>query len=164
MILSMKDIRTNVAARVDVADDTIRPDILDPEATHDNLIRALDVATAPVEKGAGDGSPSHGRKLYISALHRDHHDDGDLGPHGHNPHGLPGWAVDIALVDNCDIADNPKTRQFIQELIAANKYVTKVGTVEVLADDEGLQSLADKHNCLLFEDEGTGAHVHFQSA
>lgn len=169
MIISMKDIRTNVAARVDVADSTIRPDILDPNETHDNLIRAMDVATAPVEKGAGDGSPSHGRKLYVSALHRDHSYDGELGPHGHDPgpdadHIEPSWAVDIGMVDNCDIGDNPKTRAFIKELITANKYVTKVGVGGCdLAEDEELQALAAAHNTVLFSDNDQ-PHIHFQSA
>lgn len=164
MILDMNDIRTNVAARVAVVDDTIVPDILNEEATHDNLIRALDILTAPVEKGAGDGSPSLGRHGLITALHRDHHDDGDLGPHGHNPHGAPGWACDFGAFDGIDVGDNPKTRGVVKELIAHNKYVTKVGTIGAIANDPEMQALADEHNTLLFEDEGTGPHVHIQSA
>lgn len=163
MSLSMQDIRTNVAARVKPLDGTIIPDILDPAETHDNLICALDIITAPVSKGAGDGSKSYGHVLTVSALHRDHHDDGDLGPHGHNPHGAPGWAVDVACVDGADVGDNHETRQLIRDL-CEDKDVTKIGTLASVATRSDLQAWAAQHDTLLFVDEGTGPHVHFQSA
>lgn len=162
--MTMQDIRTNVASRITPGDDTVCPDILSDGATHDNIIRALDVITSPALKGAGDGSPSFGHKIYISALHRDHHDDGDLGPHGHNPHGAPGWACDIAIIDGNDVGNNASTRAFVSECLAHNKYITKVGTTASVANEATLQSLAAQHHTLLFVDEGDGPHVHIQSA
>lgn len=151
-MLTQQEIRTNVAARVDVADDTIRPDILSTE--HDDLILALDRITAPGLKGG----LSH--KIYISSLCHDHGDDSELGPHSH----YAGWAVDIAEIDGVIVGDNPTTRAFVRECLADNRFVTKVGTIGALASDPTLQAIAAAHNCELFEDEGTGAHVHIQSA
>lgn len=154
---SMADIRTNVNARVDVKHDVARDDILSADHTHDNLILALDRITAPAEK---DGLE---HKLFLTAVHCDHDDDSDRGPHGHRPGDAPGWAVDIGTVDDVDVGDNHETRQLIRDLLACDK-VTKVGTMTVLFQRADLQQAANEAGKLLFEDVGTAPHVHFQSS
>lgn len=154
---SMADIRTNVNARVDVKTEVAHDDILSADHTHDNLILALDRITAPPEKAG------LGHKLFLSAVHCDHDDDSNLGPHGHHPGNAPGWAVDIAEVDGVDVGDNHETRQLIRDLLACEK-VTKVGTMTALFQRADLQQAANEAGKLLFEDVGTGPHVHFQSS
>jgi hypothetical protein len=150
---TIQDIRINVAARVEVGDDTIVPDILGG-CEHDNLILALDRMTAPRNKGG------LARKVYITSLCHDHHDDSALGPHSHHA----GWACDLGEIDGVTVGDNATTRAFVIECLADNEKITKVGTIGALANDESLQAIAAAHNCVLFEDEGDGPHVHFQSA
>lgn len=162
-MLTIQDVRTNVAVRVQCADSTIIPDILSDAQTHDNLILALDTMTCPADKAAFNGQPGQGHKVLVTALHRDHHDDGDLGPHGHNPHGAPGWACDFGTVDGVDVGDNHATRQFVRDCIS-NSKITKVGTTASVANQPDLQAFAAQHNTLLFVDEGTGLHVHIQSS
>lgn len=170
MALSIEDIRTNVAARVKGADSTDIPDILNPEETHDNLVRALDCFTAPDWKGAGDGSKSYGRHVLLTSVNSDHHDDSDLGlsawqiesgvkNHGHHN----GWSVDIGEIDGNVPADIPAYYTYIKEL-AQIKYVTKIGTIPALAENEDLIAFCNQHNTVLFSDPGTGPHVHIQSA
>lgn len=154
---SMADIRTNVNARVDVKHDVARTDILSADHTHDNIILALDRMTAPTDK---DGL---NHKLFLTAVHCDHDDDSDLGPHGHRPGNAPGWAIDVGTVDGIDVGDNHETRQLIRDLLACKK-VTKVGTTGVVATREDLQGAAAQAGKPLFTDEGTGFHVHFQSS
>lgn len=155
--MNMQDVRTNVAARVIADDDTIRPDILNPGATHDNLIRLLDVLTAPTSKGG------HGVAIEVTALHRDHHDDGDLGPHGHNPHGKPGWAVDLVLKDDPYLQNRAKVKAVILWLITSDHYVTKIGGPAWLSADSDIMTAAARHNVVVFVDIGTGPHIHLQS-
>jgi hypothetical protein len=153
----MPDIRTNVAARIEPIDKTIVPDILSPNAMHDNIIRALDRITAPPEKGG------HARKIIVTSAHSNHHDDGHLGEHGHNPGGRPGWAVDLVPRDNPELLNQTAAVEFIKELIVANRYVTKVGCPTKYAARKDLMDLANAHGVALFPDEGTGPHIHIQS-
>lgn len=155
---SMADIRTNVAARVVPIDNTIVPDILSPKATHDNIIRALDRITAPAYKGG------LGYKIIVTSAHTNHHDDGDLGPHGHNPHGLPGWAVDFVPESDPSLENADATRTLLRKLIAENRWVTKVGCPTRYANMADLKDLAFDRGVALFADPGTGPHIHIQSA
>lgn len=169
--MDIADIRINVAARVEAADDTVRADILSESGIHDDLVHALDIITAPVVKRAGDGSASFGHRIFISSLKSDHHDDRDLGlteeqveqgvqNHGHTN----GWSCDIAEVDGHEIAVSAPIVHFVSELLAKNKYITKVGTIDGLVSRPDLQDLANQHGVLLFSDPGTGPHIHIQSA
>lgn len=164
--MDINAVRANVAARVQVADDTIRPDIID--GIHDNLALALDVITAPTWKKAADGSTSFGHKIYISSLERDHHPDNtpEYGeePGGPENHGhTNGWSCDVAIIDGVEVGPNHTTACFIMELIAHNKHVNKVGSMAVLINRPDIQQLAQNHGVILFVDEGTGPHVHFQA-
>ncbi|HTD36626.1 MAG TPA: hypothetical protein VK669_03845 [Candidatus Limnocylindrales bacterium] len=153
---SMTAIRQNVSTRVTVKDPVAKGDLLDPARTHDNLVLALDEMTAPAPDGLG-------HKLFLSAVYSDHCDDSNLGPHGHHPGHNPGWAIDVATVDGIDVGDNHQTRQLIRDLLACEK-VTKVGTLPAVANRADLQAVANATSKALFEDAGTGPHVHFQSS
>src|SRR5579884_886552 len=130
--MAIKDIRTNVAARIQALNAIAKSDMTNPAATNDNIVRALDVITAPPGK-PGYEKIGKGRKIIVTSAHSDHHDDGNLGPHGHNPHGGPGWAVDFVPQDDPRLANSAATIALIAELIESNAYVTKVGCPGVYA-------------------------------
>ena len=162
---TMQDIRTNVSSpnRIELlpGDTTTINDILSPDLMADNIIRALDTITAPPEKGG------HGRKIIVTAARSNHHVDGALGPHGHNPGpGKPGWSVDFVPcdADNQRLENEQKTVQLILELISENSHVTKVGCPARYATRNDLQQRAAARGVVLFTDEGTGPHIHIQSA
>jgi hypothetical protein len=161
--LPMSDVRTNVRARVRLNSASAGTDILDANATHDNIIRALDVITAPPTK-PGYENLGRGWKIIITAAHSDHHDDGDLGPHGHNPHGAPGWAIDFVPVSDPQLVDMQQCVELIRQLIEENAYVTKVGCPARYAENGMLRSKAGACGVVLFTDVGTGPHIHIQSA
>jgi hypothetical protein len=156
-MISIKDMRTNVAARVSVADSTIVPDILDPKATQDDLICLMDRVTAPNEKGG------LGYKLLITALHRDHHWDGDLGPHGHDPgpdpqHILPGYSVDCW-------PQSGTLKQFLHDMIYCNRWVTKIGLGGPEAQSLYPQAANDAitvNGVVIFYDNSSD-HIHLQT-
>ena len=159
----MNDIRVNVASRIQVLNAIARDDILSASKTQDNIVRALDVITAPKNK-PGYEKIGKGRKIIVTSAHSDHHDDGNLGPHGHNPHGAPGWAVDFVPQEDPQLKVAANTLAVIAELIEGNYYVTKVGCPGVYAANSTLQAKASKCGVALFTDEGTGPHIHIQSA
>lgn len=141
---TMQDLRINVAARVQCADDTIRPDILNPEMTQDNLIRLLDRLTAPADKNG------LGYRVLITSLRRDHGNDANLGPHGH----AHGFAVDLWPVDESEM------QQFLQNCATNNRWVTKIGL------GGSAQDFADKFDAgatVVFNDNSSD-HVHLQTA
>lgn len=162
-VLPIADIRVNVRARVQFNPDVNKDDLLNRSAMNDNIIRALDVITAPPTK-PGYERLGGGWKLIITSLHSDHHDDGDLGPHGHNPHGGPGWAVDFVPANDPKLQNATQTRELLRQLIRRNPFVTKVGCPQTYAEDAGLQADARACGVALFTDRGTGAHIHIQSA
>lgn len=166
--LQIADIRINVVARITSDEQKqVAPsacaDIADPARTHDNIVRALDVITAPPNK-PGYQNIGKGRKILVTAAYSDHHDDSALGPHGHHPGNNPGWAIDFVPVSDPYLRDAAATKTMINELLAQNYYVTKVGVPGVYANDAGLQRAAQQAGVALFTDEGTGPHVHIQSA
>jgi hypothetical protein len=83
-----------------------------------------------------------------------------LGPHGH----AHGFAVDIGEINGVLVEDNDQTVQFVRDMISNNRLVTKVGTMRVITLHPELIRLAAEHSTVLFEDEGTGPHVHLQTA
>jgi hypothetical protein len=161
--LPMPDVRVNVRSRVQLNNAIAGDDILNPAATNDNIIRALDVITAPSTK-PGYEKIGHGWKIIITSAHSDHHDDGNLGPHGHNPHGGPGWAVDFVPANDPALTNAGQTIELLRQLIAENPFVTKVGCPKVYAENQTLRTKANACGVVLFTDVGTGPHIHIQSA
>lgn len=166
--MAMNDVRTNVVARITSAEQAETApracsDIADPAKTNDNIVRALDVITAPPSK-PGYANIGKGRKILVTAAYSDHHDDSNLGPHGHHPGNLPGWAIDFVPAADPYINDATTATQIIRELIEQNYYVTKVGCQAKYANDATLNQCANAAGVALFTDEGTGPHIHIQSA
>jgi hypothetical protein len=162
-LLPIAGVRDNVRTRVQLNDGVAADDIMNPAAMHDNIIRALDFITAPPTK-PGYEQLGKGWKIIVTSAHSDHHDDGNLGPHGHNPHGAPGWAVDFVPVSDPRLTNAPQTIELIRQLIEENPFVTKVGCPQVYANNPGLAGEAGKCGVVLFTDVGTGPHIHIQSA
>lgn len=166
--LSPADIRTNVVARITNDEQkSVAPnacsDIADPAKTQDNIVRALDVITAPASK-PGYEKIGKGRKILVTAAYSDHHDDSNLGPHGHHPGSNPGWAIDFVSLTDPYLQNADQSVALIRELIEQNYYVTKVGCQAKYAGNAALQAAASRCGVALFTDEGTGPHIHIQSA
>lgn len=161
--LPIADVRVNVRSRVQLNNAIAGEDILSPAAMQDNIIRALDLITAPPSK-PGYEKMGRGWNIIVTSAHSDHHDDGNLGPHGHNPHGGPGWAVDFVPVSDPALKNASQTIELLRQLIEENPFVTKVGCPQVYADNADLRNKANACGVALFPDPGTGPHIHIQSA
>ena len=164
----MADIRTNVVARITSEEQSQTApqacaDIASPARTQDNIIRALDVITAPPNK-AGYQNVGQGHKILVTAAYSDHHDDSALGPHGHHPGSNPGWAIDFVPVADPYLTNADTSIALIADLISRNYYVTKVGCQGKYANNARLTDAANRAGVALFTDEGTGPHIHIQSA
>lgn len=68
-------------------------------------------------------------------------------------------AIDVGAVNGATIGPNQETWTFLTSVIGSGR-VKKVGTFKAFATDPGLQEWAKQHGVTLFEDEGTGNHIH----
>jgi hypothetical protein len=147
------DDRKRVHDLVQIQNDVAQRDLLDPHLTQDDLIALLQRCVLPAHE---DGLAY---KLLLTSIHSDHGDDSALGPHGH----ARGFAVDIGTVNGVDVGNNEATKTFVRDMIGNNTKVTKVGTIGAIVSDAALSALANNKGVVLFEDEGTGPHVHLQT-
>ena len=88
-----------------------------------------------------------------------------LGPHT-GPHEDPhyaGRAVDVGAFGSVTVGFNQTTWNAIVAAINSGQF-SAIGTIKQLADNPTLRDYAAAHNVHLFEDEGSGAHVHFEVA
>lgn len=83
----------------------------------------------------------------------------DRGGHVKNSDHYKHRAVDVGAVDGQAIGENEATWGFLCNAILSGA-VKKVGTFKAFATNPALEELARQHGVSLFEDEGTGAHVH----
>jgi len=123
-------------------------DLLNPDKTQTSQIAMLHTAIF-----------QHGYKLLLTAINSDHSDDLWRGPHGHRG----GFANDVGTINGVDVGDNHETRQFCKDQIAKNPWCNKLGTLLAVIQDPEIVALAAQHGVVIFEDEGTGPHVHSQS-
>lgn len=73
-----------------------------------------------------------------------------------------GRAVDVGAVNGTTIGPNTQTWDFVRDAIASGK-IEKLGTFAAIANNPEMQAWAKAHGVTLFEDEGSGNHVHLQS-
>jgi hypothetical protein len=79
------------------------------------------------------------------------------GPHVANSAHFAGRAVDVSL---------PHTREawnFVVAQIKSGKWA-RIGTTATIVSNPQMQALALQYGVTLFEDEGTGSHVHLEVA
>lgn len=81
------------------------------------------------------------------------------GGHVHNSEHFVGKAVDVGTVNGVPIGHNEATFNFLTAVIAAGGP-RNIGTFGAFANNPALQAWAHQHGVNLFQDEGTGNHVH----
>lgn len=147
---TMQELRTNVAARIKAADETIIPDILDPTKTHDNLIRMIDRLTAPYDKGG------LGYAILVTALNRDHSPDNIAALGGANNHGHSnGWSIDFWPQEESQL------EQLLKDLASRDMFDTKIGLGG--SSQKFYNSICNIGNKVVFMDNSS-SHIHAQSA
>ena len=72
-----------------------------------------------------------------------------------------GRAVDLGSIGGQPVGSNQTTWDFNTHLIEG-RGVARIGTIGALANNPTLRSFAQQHGVILFEDEGSGPHVHLQ--
>lgn len=72
-----------------------------------------------------------------------------------------GRAVDVGAFGGTTVGFNQPTWNAIVAAIQSREF-SKIGTISELVNNQTLQNLAEQNGVTLFEDEGSGAHVHFQ--
>jgi hypothetical protein len=147
---TIEQLRERVANHALLIAPTMRGDLLDPKKTADNLIRAIDLVMQR-------------HRIIIVMLHSDHHDDGNLGPYGYNPHGGVGWKAAFVPQNDDRLANEALTRDLILELLTQNPFVAKIGVPARYAARADLQHKAQEVGRVLFTEEGTAPHIAIQA-
>jgi hypothetical protein len=74
-----------------------------------------------------------------------------------------GRAIDVGAFGGTAVGFNLPTWQAIMSAIASGKF-ERIGTIAAIVNNPQAQAYARSRGVLLFEDEGSGNHVHFQVA
>jgi len=130
--------RESLCTKLHFANAVEKADLLDATKTHDNLIAMLAVFAG------------RGYDILITSVRSDHHDDSQLGPHGHSS----GYAVDLWLPPI-------QSSRMVNDAIQSNHYVTKIGLGGVFQRE--FTQRGEINGTLVFDDNSTD-HLHFQTA
>lgn len=79
------------------------------------------------------------------------------GPHAPNSAHFAGRAMDVSLPHTAAGWD------FVAEQIKSGKWA-RIGSTADVVNNPGMQMLARRYGVVLFDDEGTGSHVHLEVA
>lgn len=69
--------------------------------------------------------------------------------------------MDVGAVDGTTVGPNQTTWDYLVKVIASGT-LAKVGTFGKFANNPQLQDWAKRHGVELFQDEGSGNHLHLQ--
>lgn len=83
------------------------------------------------------------------------------GSHVANSAHYAGKAVDVGAIEGTAVGWNKPTWDAIVYAIMSRRF-DKIGTIAPLVSNPQLQALARMYGVTLFEDEGSGPHIHFQ--
>lgn len=83
------------------------------------------------------------------------------GGHVANSAHYQGRAVDVGAFGGVPVGYNAPTWQAIASAIMSRQF-SKIGTIAAFANNPQVQQLARQYGVDVFEDEGSGPHVHFQ--
>lgn len=95
----------------------------------------------------------------VTSVMHGHHDGPSSGPN-EDPH-FAGRAVDVGAFGNVPVGMNPTTWNAITGAIMSEEF-SRIGTIPQIAENAAMQQFAQEHGVILFDDPGTGPHVHFE--
>ena len=96
--------------------------------------------------------------LVTSVMHGIH--EGPTSGPNEDPH-YAGRAVDVGAFGGTPVGDNEATATALAAAIRSHQF-SKIGTISDYADDPQWHALAADNHVILFDDPGTGPHVHFE--
>ena len=83
------------------------------------------------------------------------------GEHAKGSAHYQGRAVDVGAFGGVPVGYNAPTWQAIANAIMSRQF-SKIGTIAAFANNPQVQQFARQYGVEVFEDEGSGPHVHFQ--
>lgn len=87
------------------------------------------------------------------------------GPHVPGSAHFDGRAIDVGSIGGAVVGFNRRTWDFLVAAIGGGALKGgRVGTIGAIANNPQMRAFAAAHGVDLFEDEGTGAHLHLQRA